>query len=406
MLFSDVLYGYKRYIMCFYKLLIFVSPLVFTILPSGALMGIPIKYLFAALVIIFFCVNLTSVESSILKHFSGVSLFLIFQFLNGYESYGMLAFSEFSLAAGAILIGMLLAFLFNFVGWSLVEICTAYKVIVIFAFMFKMVALVSYWYLGSYQEFIDTFLSLYTSTFGSGFVTMQLPMYMVRIFLQTDLVVALFPFGLLMLRNELCFNYLNRAIVLMSVIVVVIGFSRYNIMVSVLGLCIFFFTDKSGAWYKASFLAFCAMIFILFRDDFLDLAKVRLFSSQNSISDEIRYGQGEVLWDMFLNNYWIGNGFGAYSKELIRSLSSPFSYEQQMLSLLAKWGGIGFSIFVSYFVYLLLLGVKNKGIAYALFALLFFFASFFNPYLFSTNMIVVYLLIYYVVLFDGEKNER
>ncbi|WP_158774343.1 O-antigen ligase family protein [Cobetia sp. L2A1] len=397
---------YSLYKINLWKLLIFVSPIIFSILPSGKLAGFPIKYIFAGFVLVLFLTKLSSINGVFLKHMAGVSVFLTLQLFHGYSEFGKMAISEFLLASGAILIGMILVHLFEVYKWGLHELCMVYKVVVIFSLLFKAVIIASYYYIGNYQDFIDVFLTEYVSFFGAGFMTMQLPMNMIRVFIQTDLVVALFPLVLLMSKRECCFNYINRILVVISSIVVILGFSRYNMLVSGLALSIYFYRDRDIFWIKFVFLFLIFIAALAFSDELIEFVKLRFLSPQNTASDAIRYNQAGALWNLFDQNYWFGGGFGAYSKEVIRSFSSPFSYEQQMLSLLAKWGVIGFAIFVFYIFYIIYFGAIKKGYLYVLFLLLFLLASLFNPYLFSSNMVMIYMTLYYILFYEVSVHDQ
>ena len=118
-------------------------------------------------------------------------------------------------------------------------------------------------------------------------------------------------------------------------------------------------------------------------------------------SDDSRILQIGPLLDAWLQNIFVGNGFGAQASH-VRSLNSPFSYEMSILALYMKMGILGALLSSFYFIYLTvsLLPTRNSIIKkrkefIALFILVFSLCFTFNtnPYLSNSVGVAIVLLI-------------
>jgi hypothetical protein len=117
-------------------------------------------------------------------------------------------------------------------------------------------------------------------------------------------------------------------------------------------------------------------------------------------SDDSRFLQIGPLLDAWFQNIFIGNGFGAQAS-IIRSPTSPFSYEMSILALYMKMGILGALLSSLYFIYLMvsLLPPRNSimkkrkefiALFIAVFAFCFIFNT--NPYLSNSVGVAIVLL--------------
>ncbi|WP_353981428.1 hypothetical protein [Salinicola endophyticus] len=379
-----------------------MSVVLITALPSGSLAGFPLKYLL--LLVIFFCSVLSAkrLSVSLSAHLIGIAGFLILYAIYGYAEFSQYAINELILALGAVGLGLLVTHVIYARGFGQDKVLTIYKASVLLLAGNKLFIMSFYLLSPGYDAFVEGFVASYGKVAGASFLTMPLPLGLVRIYMQTDLIAALLPLAIAVLRARSHITASDRLTVMMAMFVVLVGFSRYNI--ACLGLCMVLFcmVDKKGLWFK--FLLGCMVLTsaILFFDLFREFVEVRFFSTQNDVSDEIRFSQALVLMNYFGDAPLLGHGLGAFTTEMIRSATAPFSYEQQLLSFLPKFGILGFLIFSSYVTYMVVKVIVARQYCLALYLALFVSASFFNPYLFSSNMLVVYLLIYHQYFYGGD----
>ncbi|WP_404298476.1 O-antigen ligase family protein [Halomonas sp.] len=368
-------------------------------LPSGTLAGVPLKYFLLVVVIFYFGLCAKTFPRAFFVHFFGIAFFLISYAALGLSDFGRFAINELVLALGAILLGMFVAHIVDRRNLGEAGIISIYKLSILLFAALKIFILFVYFRSPDFTAFIEGFLVNYQEVTGSKFVSMELPYGLIRIYMQYDLVAALFPLAVSVLRPRYGVTAGDRFFVVLCLTIVLLGFSRFNMACYALSLLIFLWSDKGGLGFKVSLVVFAvAGVTVLFQQ-IVEFVNIRFFSYQNEVSDEIRFNQAEILIDFFKESPILGHGLGAYTDELIRSPAVPFSYEQQVLSLLPKFGLIGFSVVLCYVTYLIWYMLQKRYFCVALFLSLYLFASLFNPYLFSSNMVVVYALIFYVYLY-------
>lgn len=122
----------------------------------------------------------------------------------------------------------------------------------------------------------------------------------------------------------------------------------------------------------------------------------RFRSSGSAVSDDIRVEQIAALLDEWSDSPLIGKGFGAYSKNVIRDPSVPYSYEVQWVGFLAKLGSVGvlFLVFLLGYIYWIVLKSERFKEHYILLLTLsmFVIGGFTNQYLVSSASGVIYCL--------------
>ncbi|WP_106418376.1 O-antigen ligase family protein [Salinicola tamaricis] len=379
-----------------------VSVVLITALPSGSLAGFPLKYVLLSVVMFYFVMSVKRLSISLSAHLIGISGFLILYAIYGYAEFSRYAINELILSLGAVGLGLLVTHIVYARGFGKQRVLTIYKASVLLLAGVKLVVMALYLISPGYDAFVEEFVASYENITGASFLTMPLPLGLVRIYMQADLIAALLPLAVVLLRTKNRITSSDRAMVVVAMFVVLIGFSRYNMVCY--GLCLFVFclADKKGVWFKI--LLFCMVLFssFLLFDSLREFVEVRFFSTQNDVSDEVRFSQTVVLINYFEKAPLFGHGLGAFSTEMIRSTTAPFSYEQQLLSFLPKFGVFGFLMFLSY-VYIAIKIVASRQYYLVMYLALFVSASFFNPYFFSSNMLVVYLLIYYLCFYDAVR---
>lgn len=359
------------------------------------LAGLPVKYLLLIVIVVYFFISGPRCSISVAAHFFYVGAFFALYTIYGSIEFGYYAFKELVLALGAILLGLLVVNIVANRGLGAPNILTAYKIAVVALGGIKLIVIIAYLSSPSYKAFLEGFVADYQQLTNSNFITMQLPYGLVRVYMQNDLLAALFPLAVAIIRTSSNVTKSDRLVIIFCSTIVLLGFSRFNIAAYGLSLLAFLWADKRGFYFKAM-LSFASILFIaLFFQEIRQFIEIRFFSSQNAISDETRINQIAALFDFFLEAPFLGHGLGAYTDKVIRSSISPFSYELQLLSMLPKFGLLGCVIVISYIGYLFYRFICRRQYFSALYLFVFLIASLFNPYLFSSNMLIVYVVIYY-----------
>lgn len=374
-------------------LYLFVGSLVFLCgLPSGTFNGFPLKTIFLGInfISILCVVQWKHLSKSFFMVLFPILFFLFLYMFFGFFEYGFNALKEFQLISMAVLLSFFYANVFS----RYLPIKYYY-----FTFIFCLLlifAIKVYFLFAGFMFGYKGMALLYSSLFDSEVVTMELPYNFVRIYIQFDILAAFFPliyfwFINNRIKNKTAYDFVFLAL---SLLIVLLSFSRYLIFVNFLGL---FFVMLSGRYWVLN-VAIVGLLFLVcfmyYFDYVFDFIKLRFLSNANQQSDMIRNEQADVLVNLFFKEPLFGNGLGAYDPNHIRSESNPFSYEQQVLSLLPKFGLIGsLVIFCVSFLYMCSIYIKKQWTV-MLVAILFFMSGVFNPYLFSTNVILIYIFLF------------
>lgn len=376
--------------------------IIISILPTGYFLLLPVKLISLILLVILLIYILikykAKINKSFILFFISISIFLMIYTLYGVLSFGTISLIEFKLIFTTFLLVSII-YLFQSTLFKKIDLYNIYTLSIIFIFLFKVIA-----YIYGYINFNTISGSeFYKSFFDLNIISLQLPFGIYRIYLLTDMICAFYPFVLaLAIQDKLIKKtYLFNLIMYLSLFVVLTSFSRYLIFVFLIGIFFNSYIQQKVLKLIYIYLFIFSVISIFYYEQIYAFYELRFLSVNNQISDFIRVEQKDVLINLFLNKPYFGHGIGAYDIDLIRSISEPFSYEQQILSLLPKFGIVGFSIFCAIFLYLLIISLIKKEILLISMLILFISASFFNPYLFSTNMVIIYSFIL-VILHDKE----
>lgn len=368
-------------------------------LPSGTIAGLPVKYMLLLVVLAYFVFSGKRYAPDFLAHVGLVASFLLIYALYGYVEFAGYAVSELVLALGAILLGLLISHIMMKRRLGMHGILKIYFLSVLLLAGLKASILVAFLLSPGYEAFQVGFASAYQQLTGASFLTMPLPHGLIRIYMQNDLIAALFPLAVAMVKQPREVSHWDRAAVMLCMFIVLLGFSRYNMACYGLSLLIFLWHDKRGLFFKLILASGLLVLIAISFNNILEFIEIRFFSQQNEASDEIRIEQAGALLSLFWESPIVGHGLGAYTDDMIRSVVAPFSYEQQVLSLLPKFGALGFSVVLGYLGYLWLKMIKRRQFYAVSYFSLFVASSIFNPYLFSSNMVLVYALIFYVYFY-------
>lgn len=364
-------------------------------LPSGTLAGVPVKYMLLAIITAFFIPLAGRFPRRLIVQFLAVGIFLALHAVHGLPVFGLLAVDELILALGAILLAMIVVHVLARRQLGASGILVLFRLFIIWLAIFKLMILANYVFASDYQAFQVGFLASYQQLTGASFITLPLPYGLVRIYLQHDLLAALFPLAVVALHRRGRLTSADRLLVILAFIIVFLGFSRFNLACYAISLAAFMREDKRDILLKGFIMMGALVAVTVLFKEIWQFIELRFFSAANATSDAIRTSQAHALYALFQEAPMLGHGLGAYTEEVIRSSAAPFSYEQQILSLLPKLGALGFVVVMCYAAYLLWRLIYLHEYHAALFLILFLLASMFNPYLFSSNMVLAYVLIFY-----------
>jgi hypothetical protein len=148
--------------------------------------------------------------------------------------------------------------------------------------------------------------------------------------------------------------------------------------------------------------------------DFNEIFATRFFTIFDVLqpSNEMKIRQLEPLLGKYADHIIIGNGFGMYIPHFIRSVERPFSYELNMVALLAKLGTIGYLLLCGIFAWvlwtyhkLILLFQVKRMLFYSMLSIwggvsiiILLMADFTNPYFISP--LGMFYFMFFVVLLD------
>lgn len=185
----------------------------------------------------------------------------------------------------------------------------------------------------------------------------------------------------------------------LGMISVVISFSRVLIFIAFLGFLFYFMHHSLRRMLKGAVLflsLMTAVIPIVGFETVEKMVQMRLFSSKNSESDEIRSHQIHHLTEELSSKPLLGLGIGGYAQEAIRDRDNRHSYEVQWVALLAQLGFIGilFLILPICFIFMLYLQRPLRSI-HLYTATLFgawLMAGFTNPFVISLTSGMIYAL--------------
>lgn len=339
------------------------------ILPSGSVLGIPVKILLTMGILFFIAIELSRVKNFKLNR--NIVLILIIMcvmcvwagisIVNGYnDGLKSIIISFFSLLAVIII-----AQLCFDNGWA--DVQTALKVLCVasaFYVMFKLlleamliVGVVSY-------DMCDVF---FRNVLDAEWMSLQFnfgPVPMYRITTANDTIpLIVYCFDVALRKRKLSHRIAMIAVMFLYVMIV---YSRVIIVqfafVTVFSVYIFIknmgFTVKNTLMcISAVVVVFAMCAFLIYYQDGILIEHLketflyRFSGRQVAYSDGARNEQGIYLLNGFMQSPAWGHGLGAYVKECIRSHMSPYSYELEYVSYLYEFGIIGFVLIIGGFMF-------------------------------------------------------
>ena len=383
------------------KYLFLIIVVIISSLPSGVFLGINIKIILFLLLIIILTYTLTTYNTllpfKLTSYLITSILIIILYTIYGFINYGIIALQESKLIIITILLTYIYYIFINKVFTRKIFF-QLYSNSILLIFIIKVIAyLYSFVTDGSLNSSVD----FYSEVFDAKIISMQLPYNLFRLYVQTDILAAFLPFVLIWaIKNKIIKN--SNIIFLIGLFVAITSFSRFIMAIFFIGSIIYFYVLGKLKQMFIVVIPIIAIIAVMYYEEILEFIELRFFSTANSKSDSIRDIQSVVLWELFLEKPIFGHGIGAYSHNMIRSVGAPFSYEKQILSFFPKIGIIGMSIVAIIFTHISFRFVRKKNFVGLLVFLLFFISGWFNPYLYSSNIILLYVFIM-ILLDDGNK---
>lgn len=388
------------------KYLYFVPILFISVLPTGNLLNIPMKILATVILIISFIYTLYQYKLTISKNLI-LSISLITSILFLYTVWGSINFGYIAVIESKLIfttvILIFIVYIFHTQIFSKQLFFQLYSYSTFSIFLIKIMAYVYASLNGGREAGVE----FYHVLFNLDVVSMDLPFGMFRLYLLTDIIAAFYPFVLSWAVKEkiVSNSFITNLILLASIIVVFSSFSRYLIAVSFIGVFLYAHSQKKLLKLTIIILPLLFIILYPFYDIIIEFIELRLFSNANEASDHIRLEQATALINLFFESPYFGFGIGAYDANYIRSIENPFSYEKQILSFLPKIGFMGIAMIFFGFSYAIYRFLRERNII-GLFSLsLFVLAGWFNPYLYSSNVVLLYAFIL-IMLFSNHKQSK
>lgn len=380
------------------------------ILPSGQILGFPIKMLVFAICL--FCFILASISSRKTIRINNriISLFFILvaicfwmfiAVIHGYTKGLMPMLRVVMSFAGMLMLADL--YFINFgKACSIKRLARLFYISVILFVGFKIVLEVLFFLkVISYE----TIIFIFEDIFSSQVITFYLPFgssAICRIGTPNDAIpLILLGFDLIFRKR----SYLARLIILIvSFAFSLITYSRLIFLQFVTVLfCFIFYSFRQYGHRKSTVLritvtfAFSLILIVIFlgldtslNSSIQTYISSRFSSDAVSASDDIRQTQFRYLFNGFKEHPVLGNGFGSYVKEYIRSEETIFSYELEYLSFLYQFGLVGFFVIVVGFVAIAYsfmvnsINVKEHKMFFYLNFFMWAFKPLFNPYMLSS----------------------
>lgn len=211
-------------------------------LPTGSIYGIPLKIVLLAASIIAFCIykpkNIIKLVVVCIIVFSATALWLAI----GMSFWGRLAIREFQMIFVPILVSLTAFFVMKKNAKALLYLIAAF---VFFCFFVKFFTCLFFYF--GIRDF-DGVFSAYVSVFGAPFVGLVINNHLMRVFLSSDMAVAMVPLFILISRGNAS-KKLLISIFVMSAFTVFVGYSRSVWGVYALSCLIFFgMSVRKNGW--------------------------------------------------------------------------------------------------------------------------------------------------------------
>ncbi len=241
--------------------------------------------------------------------------------------------------------------------------------------------------------FMDkTGLRLMTMDLGTGAIRLQTSLDILSPFL---LFFAL-QNDLLDLQLSKRFRTLYYSVTALSVL---LSFSRVLIFISAFSLFLYWISASYSRFVKSTAIFMTGVLLFVGVVGVQDIAKMvekRLFSKENTLSDDTRTYQIDALLNEYEKHPLLGTGMGGYTLEDIRDGKNLHSYEVQWVAFLMQFGIIGLILLLSALCIIAkqFLTYPPMRIKIAFLALFgsWVMAGFTNPYLISLTSGMIYAL--------------
>jgi hypothetical protein len=216
--------------------------------------------------------------------------------------------------------------------------------------------------------------------------------------LQTS-VDLLSPFLLFFVLQSKGFSKIfKRLYIPLTLLSVFLSFSRFLMFVACVALLLHTLSLPFRKIFKVVMLGVFSLglgLALIGEERAMTIFENRLQSRENSKSDDVRVEQVRALAQDAKETPLFGRGLGSFSKECVRDITLPYSYEVQWVAFFMQFGLIGLFFLASV---LFLISYRLNFAPLILFGL-FIASGFTNPYLISLTSGILYTLFFLA----GEK---
>lgn len=236
---------------------------------------------------------------------------------------------------------------------------------------------------------------------GIRFMSMDIHAGIIRLQTSVDIIT---PYLILFVLNSerlgirfpKGFRYIYVAVSLLSIL---LSFSRYLIVVSWIALFLYWITIKPIKQFFGAIIA-CFIVIMgvgaLGPENVYKVIEKRLFSVDNYYSDQTRVEQVNAMTDEIACYPAFGKGLGGYAPECVRDYHLLHSYEVQWVAFTMQLGFVGVSLIVFAFLVLawryFLPPYYLPKTTFAAMYVLWLLSGFTNPFLISLTSGIVYAL--------------
>ena len=350
------------------KYLYYISILCFA-LPSGGILGIPIKILVTFGLLFLFLgsrliknqpIRVDGVVRGFVLVMAALSIWACIGIYNGYDTVLMAAKSFLSLLM-TVLISYLL------IQNKVVSLREAMRALFLTAVLMVGIKLVCEMAMLSGVLDWYTFRDLYQAVTGTVVTTMQIPLggiTVYRIMATNDyLPLVLMGFYLLYEKAATWFKWVVIAVLGVYTFIVYsrVAMLQYAIIVVFYAASLIWDLFRHRTRTKVLWFCLCAggvllgaVVMFVWKKDMIISAIATFASSMYErwlgdsaiYSDSFRIEQKAFLWAGIWKTPILGQGLGGYVREYLRSDVVPFSYEAEYLSFIYQFGFLGFILII------------------------------------------------------------
>lgn len=390
------------------------------ILPSGSILGIPLKMLTSLLLI--GCIAFSYTKIIFDKYTKYVLIILLLigiwsipAYINGYSTSLSFIKSFFSLL-------FIVWVTYELTKYKVVDNRQTKKVVKWICIVIVLVKLILEMGLMANIFSINSLVLFYKNILDCDLTTMYLPIGPImgyRLMVSND-AIPLACFAFYLLSNDKCYKKVLSIIAMAAYTFII--YSRV-IMIQYLAIVLLYglimainhgLFDKKNIWKTItailSILIVGVFVITISDSGIIENIKQRFFSYSTIASDSIRDEQKRNLMNGIYENVLFGHGTGSYIKDYIRSATVLYSYEMEYLSFVYQFGVIGFLLIIGGTIYMFykLCFKKQFNLAYKLMLFLNFFIwvikPAFNPNFLSSNSGMIVATIMVFVAFNNNKN--